>query len=95
VKVSLEAVERVVRGLPGLADSVVVKAPSERWGEVPVVVTTGGAALAEVREAVAEALDRASAPAAVVIVERLPLLSSGKPDRMALGVLAAEATGRV
>ena len=93
VKVSLEAVERVVRGLPGLADSVVVKAPSERWGEVPVVVTTGGGVLAEVRAAVAEALDRASAPAAIVTVERLPQLSSGKPDRLALGVLAAEATG--
>ncbi len=93
VKVSLDAVERAVLGIPALADAVVVKTTSERWGEVPVVVSTGVAALAEVRAYVAERVDRASAPAAIVTVERMPMLASGKPDRVALGVLAAEATG--
>ena len=39
VKVSLAAVERLVRALPGLADAVAVRAPSAEWGEVPVVFT--------------------------------------------------------
>ncbi|WP_209560238.1 AMP-binding protein [Frigoribacterium sp. PvP032] len=37
-KVSLGLVERVVREQPGLGSAVVVRAPHERWGEVPVVV---------------------------------------------------------
>ncbi len=89
VKVSLDEVERFVRTLPGLADSVVVRAPSERWGEVPVVVTTGGMPLEPLRSATAGALGRAAAPAAVFVIDEIPLLASGKPDRVALATLTA------
>jgi len=90
-KVLLDAVERSVRELPGLHDAVVVAADSTEWGQVPVVVTahTGAAPLAEVRSRVAAALGRAAAPARVVVVADLPLLQSGKPDRVALARLAA------
>ena len=63
----------------------------EEWGEVPVLVTTSEAALADVRSAVQEALGRAARPAAVLRVEAVPLLASGKPDRRALEGLAATA----
>lgn len=46
-------------------------------------------ALAEVRAHVAATLGRAAAPASVVLVARLPLVSSGKPDRIAAARLAA------
>ncbi|MCM6761584.1 AMP-binding protein [Rathayibacter sp. ZW T2_19] len=89
-KVSLDAVEKVLRD-GAVPDAVVVRRADEEWGEVPVLVTTSGAALAEVRSAVQEVLGRAARPAAVLRVEAVPLLVSGKPDRRALEGLAATA----
>ena len=87
IKVSLDAVERFVRST-GLTDAVAVRASSARWGEVPVIVSTLAADLAALRTEVAARLGVAAAPAAVITVEHLPLLSSGKPDRVALTRLA-------
>lgn len=84
VKVSLDEVEAVVRAVPGLGDAVVVRAASERWGEVPVVVSIAEADLAAVRAAVASVLHRAAAPAALLRVDAIPLTANGKPDRPAL-----------
>ena len=81
LKVSLAAIEREVRTLPGQSDAVVVRTPSERWGEVPVVVTTTPLALDDVKARLVAALGVAAAPARVVVVDALPWLSSGKPDR--------------
>ncbi len=88
IKVSLADVERVVRGLPLQQDAVAVRAPSERWGEVPVVVTTSPIALDELRTAVRTQLGAAAAPARVVVVDAIPRLTSGKPDRIGLQRLA-------
>lgn len=92
VNVSLDRVERVVRGLPGFADAVVVGAAHERWGETPVVVVPGADAAAsarldEVRVAVGAELGAPSRPDRVEVVGSIPLLSSGKPDRRALRAL--------
>jgi O-succinylbenzoic acid--CoA ligase len=89
IKVSLDEVERFVRTLPGLIDAVAVRATSERWGEVPVIVSTGTMPLEALRAAVADNLGAAAAPSALITVDELPLLSSGKPDRLALTNLAA------
>jgi O-succinylbenzoic acid--CoA ligase len=85
VKVALEAVERVLREQPGLGDAVVVAVTDARWGEVPVAVTAsatfeGDAAAA----AVAAELGAASRPARIVRVDSLPMLASGKVDRIAV-----------
>ena len=102
-KVSLGLVERLVREQPGLADAVVVRAPHERWGEVPVVVVGEGGSpgprllpgsprlpeLSELRAVTAAALGRAAAPDRLVLLPELPLLASGKPDRRALEALVA------
>ena len=88
VNVSLAAVEAVVRRMPQLSDAVVVAIESERWGSVPVLVATATVDLDAVRQAVRSELGPAAAPAAVVRVESIPLLSSGKPDRVALAALA-------
>ena len=82
VKVSLGEVERVVQSL--VAEAVVVADHDERWGQVPVVVTTRPVALVELRDAVRESLGAAAAPARVVVVANIPLLESGKPDRLAI-----------
>ncbi|WP_263089751.1 AMP-binding protein [Curtobacterium sp. RIT-PI-V] len=88
-KVRLGAVERLVRDLPDQHGAVVTRRASGEWGEVPVVVTEQPLDLDTVRSHVGDALGRAARPAAVVVVDRLPMLASGKPDRRAIQDLAA------
>jgi len=87
-KVSLDAVERIVRSRPGFEQAVVVVADDAQWGQVPVVVLgqrEGEAAdLAVVAASVVAVLGRAAKPARVVRVDQIPLLASGKTDRVAL-----------
>ena len=89
VKVSLAEVEAAVASIPGLAGAVVVRASSEEWGEVPVVVTTAAADLYAVRAWVAKRLGAAAAPAVIEVVDAIPLLDSGKPDRAGLAARLA------
>lgn len=91
VAVSLAAVERVVRGIPGLAEAVVVAVPSQEWGMVPVVVATEAVPIASIRVTVADALGKESRPDRLVIVPEIPLLASGKADRSAVRAMAVGA----
>ena len=90
VKVSLDALERMLRRMPGLGDAVAVPAESARWGEVPVVVTTSPVDLSALRGAVATVLGREAAPARVVVLDSIPLLATGKPDLVALREIVAQ-----
>ena len=94
VNVSLDRVERVVRDLPDLAESVVVPVTDDRWGEVPVVVTVGRhPELTEIADAVASVLGKPARPAHVVRLDSMPVLPSGKPDRLAIVAVVAVALG--
>jgi O-succinylbenzoic acid--CoA ligase len=88
VKVSLGELEGVVHDIPGQADAVVVRAVSPRWGEVPVVVTTRAIELQELRELVRARMNVAAAPDRVIVLDAIPTLRSGKPDRVRLQRLA-------
>jgi len=98
-KVSLDAVERIVRGVPGFSGAVVVAADDPQWGQVPLVVrpvlphpgegTVVDTDLTSLTKIVASALGRAARPARVITVAAMPMLASGKPDREALRMLAA------
>ncbi|GAA3654838.1 AMP-binding protein [Microbacterium marinilacus] len=96
VNVSLDRVERVVRDVPGLSGAVVVAAPDERWGEVPVVVAARAdvsdpdGALVAARASAAGAIGAPARPARILLLDEVPRLSSGKPDRVALKRLVAE-----
>lgn len=90
VKVSLAEVEAAVRRLPGLSGAVVVAAPHPEWGQTPVVVTEVAVALDDVRDAVGLALGRAAAPSRVVVVAGIPVLASGKPDRLSIASLVRQ-----
>ncbi len=87
-KVPLGAVERRVRELPGQDAAVVTRRTSGEWGEVPVVVTEHPLDLDTVRAHVGELLGRAARPADVLVVDAVPMLGTGKPDRRAVRVLA-------
>lgn len=94
VNVSLDRVERVVRGIPDLAESVVVPVADDRWGEVPVVVTVGRHPdLSHIADAVALALGKPARPAHVVRLDSMPVLPSGKPDRLAIVAIVAVTLG--
>ena len=85
VKVSLAEVETAVRALPGQSAAVVVAAPHPEWGEAPVVITTTAIELDVLRQSVAAQLSStAAAPARVILIDEIPLLSTGKPDKLAL-----------
>jgi O-succinylbenzoic acid--CoA ligase len=88
MKVSLGDVQRIVRALPGQQDAVAVRAPSERWGEVPVIITTAAIDADELRDLVRASLGAPAAPSRVIVVDSIPQLSSGKPDRIELQRLA-------
>jgi O-succinylbenzoic acid--CoA ligase len=98
VKVALAAVERVLRELPGYGDAIVVSVPDERWGEVPVAVTANaGVATSDVSDAeaaavVAAALGTPARPARFLHLGALPLLPSGKVDRLAVRAIALGAS---
>ena len=96
VKVVLGEVERAVRSVAGFAEAVVVAVPDPEWGERAAVAVAGDAgdeasALQELRTATdAAGLDPAARPVRLVVVDRLPMLASGKPDRRALADLARD-----
>lgn len=85
VNVPLAAVESVLRDLPGVLDVVVVAQPDPEWGERVVAFAVG----ALDRDAAREAIERADhprpwTPREIRVVDALPLLPNGKPDRVAL-----------
>jgi o-succinylbenzoate---CoA ligase len=101
VKVALAEVERAVRGVPGFAEAVTIRLPDPEWGERAAVVTvrTDAAAASDALMALAAATDAArltpaARPVRLELVDRMPLLASGKPDRRALEQLVRQGGGR-
>jgi O-succinylbenzoic acid--CoA ligase len=92
VNVSLGAVESVVRSELGVRDAAVVGVPDARQGHriVAFVVMADLAGLAAIAPLVVERLGGAARPE-VTLVDALPLLPSGKIDRLALRALAQDA----
>ncbi len=90
--VALPAVEQVLASLPGVEGAAAAGVPDREWGERVVVALqcAPGRAPDEatVRSAVVHRLGRAAAPRTIVVVEALPLLGVGKPDRGAIRELA-------
>jgi O-succinylbenzoic acid--CoA ligase len=92
--VSADEVAAVLAGCPGVREAAVAGRPDPEWGELvtAVVVPQDPARppeLAALRAAVRNVLPAAAAPRAMVVVEALPLLASGKADRLAISALAA------
>jgi o-succinylbenzoate---CoA ligase len=87
-KVAAAAVEAALAEHPAVAEAAVVGVADEEWGQrvVAVVVLREGTALtlAQARRQVAERVSRVAAPRELRVVDALPLLPSGKLDRLAL-----------
>lgn len=96
VNVPPALVERSLLALPEIAEAVVVGVPDRRWGQAVTAVVAprrGGAEppdLAVIRSALA-ALPPSYRPRRLVVIADIPLLASGKPDRVAALRLALAA----
>jgi amino acid adenylation domain-containing protein/non-ribosomal peptide synthase protein (TIGR01720 family) len=91
-------IEAVLGGHPSVSEAVVVVREDARRARhlVAYAVTPGAVDPAELRRHAAQALPDHMVPAAIVPLERLPLLPNGKLDRAALPApdYAAAGTGR-
>ena len=93
-KVVPSLVEQALRDCPSVKDAVVVGVPDPQWGErvTAVIVPADESAppdLADLRAAVVATLPRYAAPRTMVFVPEIPMLTSGKPDRLAVRMIAA------
>ncbi|MFI6026716.1 class I adenylate-forming enzyme family protein [Amycolatopsis magusensis] len=80
------AIERTLAGHPGVREAYVAGAPDERTGEAAhaFVVVDGEPDLDGLRARVARELGEAAVPATITVVDGVPTLPSGKPDKRAL-----------
>jgi O-succinylbenzoic acid--CoA ligase len=88
VNVPAPAVARRLREHPAVAEAEVLGVADPEWGNRLVAFVVGALDLDEARSWVAEAHPRSWAPRQLVVVDALPLLANGKPDRVRLRELA-------
>ncbi|MCY4399288.1 MAG: class I adenylate-forming enzyme family protein [Gemmatimonadetes bacterium] len=100
LNVSPREVERVIEGLPGVAEAVVFGAPDEEWGEavVAVVEPDGAAKRGRVTAAVVDRhcrahLARGRCPSRILVVDELPRTWTGKVMRARAAAIARTRTG--
>ncbi len=92
-KVVPAQVEDALRGLDSVRDAAVVGTADSDWGErVTAIIVTRSVpprpSLAELRQELGSLLPRYALPQALVYVDEIPLLASGKPDRLRLRRIA-------
>ena len=88
-KVSLAEVEKILVDELGGSGCVVTSGTHEEWGQVPVVVGVTGIDLDRARLVIGEKLGAHARPDRFVLVPEVPMLSSGKPDRVAISRLVS------
>lgn len=93
INVPAVAVAARIREHPAVAAAEVLGVPDEEWGNrvVAFVAPASAVALEDLRDWVAAEHPRAWAPRDLVVVDAIPLLPNGKPDRQALLALARAA----
>ncbi|MFT4299226.1 MAG: AMP-binding protein [Aeromicrobium sp.] len=99
VNVPVTAVTAALQEADGVADALALGVPDAEWGQRVVALVVPGEAVRldavrveRLRDAVEEAgFPRTWGPREVVLVEAIPMLPGGKPDRLAARALASTA----
>lgn len=96
--VSLSAVEALIRHHPDISDVAVIDIADQLWGSLPMAYVVlrnhnvDQKNLADlIKETVTNRIGRAATPRSIQFVTQLPMLDSGKIDRLALRIQAGEA----
>ncbi|HEY7044710.1 MAG TPA: o-succinylbenzoate synthase [Nocardioidaceae bacterium] len=92
VNVPLSVVESRLQEMPGLTGVAITSRPDPEWGVEVVAVAARAPALPTldaIRDFVAEVHPREWAPRSLVVVDELPMLSSGKVDTRRLPTLGS------
>jgi O-succinylbenzoic acid--CoA ligase len=85
-KVAPLAVESALAALPGIREAVVIGVPDDEWGQAVAAVVTADRefTLDEIRDALRPALPGYALPRRLLVLDRIPLIGTGKPDRIGL-----------
>jgi O-succinylbenzoic acid--CoA ligase len=96
VNVALSAVESLIRHHPAIEDVAVIDLQDELWGSIPIAyvvtrnhVSNPASLISEIQATIRDQIGRAAAPRTVQLVTSLPMLDSGKIDRISLRMQAA------
>jgi len=85
--VSPERVESVLRGHPGVDETVVAGVDDELWGQIVIAVYSGSARAEDLEAWVSSRLPGHMAPKRLIRVAAIPKTAIGKPDRSAAALL--------
>jgi len=88
VNVPAAVVARRLREHPAVREAEVLGVPDDEWGNRLVAYVVGSARLEELRDWVSETQPRSWAPRQLVVLDELPMLGNGKPDRLRLRGMA-------
>lgn len=103
VNVALSAVESLIRHHPAIEDVAVIDLQDELWGSIPIAyvvtryhISDTSNLISEIQSTIRDQISRAAVPRTVQFVASLPMLDSGKIDRISLRMQAAnEVTQKV
>jgi O-succinylbenzoic acid--CoA ligase len=93
VKVSAAAVAAAIEAVPGVDAVLVAGIEDPEWGTRVACAVVGQAPAERIRTTVRTALGAAAAPRTILVLDELPLLENGKPDRLAVARMLKAAAG--
>lgn len=96
VNVSLSAVESLIRHHPLIQDVALIDIQDELWGSIPIAhlvtrtqISDPANLIAELQETIRNKIGGAAVPRAMYFATYLPMLDSGKIDRISLRLQTA------
>ncbi|NKX51115.1 AMP-binding protein, partial [Arthrobacter deserti] len=93
VKVSAAAVAAAIEAVPGVEAVLVAGVEDPEWGTRVACAVVGQAPAEQIRATVRSELGAAEAPRTILVLDELPLLGNGKPDRLAVARMHKAAAG--
>jgi O-succinylbenzoic acid--CoA ligase len=93
LKVSAATVAAAIETLPEVREALVVGIPDPEWGTSVAAAVVGTVDAEAVRSCAENRLGRHAVPRAILVLDDLPLLPNGKPDRRSVKALLEKSRG--